>query len=81
MTQYQLDLQRPLSINGAQSSRAFYNLVVSIRDVSLFSKGIKPHRGWRITDVKNYFGVKGNPTKVLAQLQELRDNLAVSQGH
>jgi hypothetical protein len=78
MTQYQLDLQRPLSINGAQSSRAFYNLVVSIRDVSLFSKGIKPHRGWRITDVKNYFGVKGNPTKVLAQLQELRDNLAVS---
>jgi hypothetical protein len=73
MTQYQLDLQRPLSINGAQSSRAFYNLVVSIRDVSLFSKGIKPHRGWRITDVKNYFGVKGNPTKVLAQLQELRE--------
>ena len=78
MTQFQLDLQRPLSINGAQSSRAFYNLVVSIRDVSLFSKGMKPHRGWRITDVKNYFGVKGNPTKVLAQLQELRDNLAVS---
>jgi len=75
MTQYQLDLQRPLSINGAQSSRAFYNLVVSIRDVSLFSKGIKPHRGWRITDVKNYFGVKGNPTKVLIQLQELRENL------
>ena len=78
MTQYQLDLQRPLSINGAQSSRAFYNLVVSIRDVSLFSKGIKPHRGWRITDVKNYFGVKGNPTKVLIQLQELRENLTVS---
>lgn len=78
MTQYQLDLQRPLSINGAQSSRAFYNLVVSIRDVSLFSKGIKPHRGWRITDVKNYFGVKGNPTKVLIQLQELREDLIVS---
>ena len=78
MTQFQLDLQRPLSINGAQSSRAFYNLVVSIRDVSLFSKGIKPHRGWRITDVKNYFGVKGNPTKVLIQLQELREDLIVS---
>jgi hypothetical protein len=78
MTQFQLDLQRPLSINGAQSSRAFYNLVVSIRDVSLFSKGIKPHGGWRITDVKNYFGVKGNPTKVLIQLQELREDLIVS---
>ena len=75
MTQYQLDLQRPLSINGAQSSRAFYNLVISIRDVSLFSKGIKPHRGWRITDVKNYFGVKGSPTKVLIQLQALREDL------
>ena len=78
MTQFQLDLQRPLSINGAQSSRAFYNLVVSIRDVSLFSKGIKPHRGWKISDVKNYFGVKGNPTKVLIQLQELREDLIVS---
>ena len=75
MTQFELDLQKPLSINGAQSSRAFYNLVISIRDVSLFSKGIKPYRGWRITDVKNYFGVKGNPTKVLIQLQELKEDL------
>ena len=75
MTQYQLDLQRPLNINGAQSSRAFYNLVISIRDVSLFSKGIKPYRGWRITDVKNYFGVKGNPAKVLIQLQALKEDL------
>ena len=55
-----------------QSTRAFYNLVVSIRDVKLWSAGIKPHRAWRISDVKNYFGVKGNAKKVLAGLESMR---------
>ena len=74
-TQFLKDLDAPLNINGAQSSRAYYNLVVSIRDVSLFSKGIKPHRMWRIGDVKRYFGVKGGTLKVLEQLQAYRDQL------
>jgi hypothetical protein len=61
------------SVNGKQMQIAYWNLIVSVRDVSLYSKNIKPHRNWRISDVKNYFGVKGNPTKILGQLQELRD--------
>ena len=72
MTQYQLDLEKPLYINGAKSTRAFYNLVVSIRDVKLWKAGIKPHRAWRISDVKNYFGVKGNAEEVLAGLESMR---------
>ena len=72
MTQFELDLQKPLSINGAQSSKAFYNLILSIRDVKLFQIGLKPHRFWKITDVKNYFGVKGSKEAVLQQLNDLK---------
>ena len=74
-TQFLADFETPLNINGADSSRAYYNLVVSIRDVSLFSKGIKPHRMWRIGDVKRYFGIKGGTDKCLEQLQAYRDQL------
>jgi len=74
-TQFLKDFEAPLNINGAQSSRAYYNLVVSIRDVSLFTKGIKPHRMWRLKDVKNYFGLVGGKEKCLVQLQAYRDRL------
>ena len=71
-TQFELDLEKPISINGRQSSRAYYNLVVSIRDVSLFDIGMKPHRHWRLKDVKWYFGLKGNTKKVLQGLRNIK---------
>jgi len=36
---------------------AMYNLICSKRDLKLFCKGIKPHRRWRLKDVKEYFGL------------------------
>jgi hypothetical protein len=72
MTQFEKDLEQPLSINGAASSKGFYNLIVSIRDVKLWSKGIKPHRFWKVTDVKKYFGIKGNKEALVSQLEELK---------
>jgi len=69
------DLKVPLIINGNKSCRGWYNLVVSIRDVSLYSKGIKPHRNWRITDVKKYFGISGNPETVLSKLEFIKSSL------
>jgi|DEB0MinimDraft_6_1074348.scaffolds.fasta_scaffold06227_5 hypothetical protein len=77
-TQFQKDLEVEMLINGNVSSRAYYNLVVSIRDVSLFSKGIKAHRFWRLKDVKAYFGVKGGTDKVLEQLKAYKDAIWVS---
>jgi hypothetical protein len=74
-TQFENDLNLSLSINGSQSSRGYYNLVVSIRDVSLFSKGMKPHRHWRLKDVKNYFGLKGGTEKVLEGLKSYLEEL------
>lgn len=60
-----------LSLNGADTSRAMWNLVLSIRDVSLYNKGIKPHRFWKISNVKNYFGLTGSSQKVEEKLRIL----------
>jgi hypothetical protein len=70
MTQYEKDLEVMLSFNGKPMSRGHYNLLVSKRDVALFCKGIKPHKNWRLSDVKAYFGLKGSKESVLKQLQE-----------
>lgn len=70
-TQFEKDFEKTFSFNGKPMSRAYYNLVVSKRDVALFCKGIKPHRNWRFTDVKDYFGLKGNKQKVYEQLCEM----------
>lgn len=71
-TQFKKDLNTITIINGAESSVGVFNLLVSIRDVTLYSAGLIPHRGFSINAVKNYFGVKGNPQKVLEQLQQLK---------
>mgnify|MGYP003643862099 FL=1 len=73
MTAYEQDQKIAIKINNSIATRAWYNLVVSIRDVKLWKAGMKPHRHWRITDVKNYFGVKGNTQKVLDQLLTLKE--------
>ncbi len=37
--------------------------------------GMKPTRHWRITDVKKYYGVKGNATKVADQLDAIHESI------
>jgi len=73
MTQFEKDLNAEMSINGTKSSRAIYNLIISIRDVKLWSIGMKPHRNWKVTDVKKYFGIKGKKETLVAQLEALKD--------
>ena len=73
MTRYEQDQKIAIKINDSIATRAWYNLVVSIRDVKLWKAGMRPHRHWRITDVKKYFGVKGNTQKVLDQLVTLKE--------
>ena len=34
---------------------------------------MKPHRNWRLKDVKWYFGIKGNKGKVLTQLEAYKN--------
>jgi hypothetical protein len=72
-SQFGRDLSNPMYINGAASSRGYYNLVVSMRDVRLYNAGIKPHRNWKVTDVKRYFGINGNASVLLSKLEEIKD--------
>lgn len=67
-----IDESKTLSVNSSQMSRGYYNLILSIRDCSLYSKGIKPHRFWKITDVKNYFKVKGTASDIAEQLRAIQ---------
>ena len=50
---------------------AMYNLITSKGAVKLWTKGIKPNRHWKITDVKRYFGMNGNAETLLTKLETL----------
>ena len=64
-----------MHINGVKTPTAYYNLLVSIRDCGLWSIGMKPHRFFKITDVKKYFGLKGSSKTYANQLRNLADLL------
>jgi len=67
--QYFADLQKPIRINDGVMSIGIYNLIVSIRDLKIYSRGMKPHRNWKITDIKKYFGVQGSTLNILSKLE------------
>jgi len=75
-TQFQNDLGKNISVNKGQMPVGYWNLITSIRDVKLYSHGIKPHRMWKISDVKWYFGVKGNAQQI-AEVLEAYKNILV----
>lgn len=65
------DETKVINVNGNPMPRGYYNLIISIRDVKLYSRGIKPHRFWKISDVKTYFGLNGRADKMGSQLDEI----------
>jgi hypothetical protein len=71
-TKFQEDLGKNIAVNKGQMPVGYYNLIVSIRDCKLYSKGIKPHRMWKISDVKWYFGVKGNAQQISETLEQYK---------
>ena len=54
---------------------AMWNLITTKGAVKLYTKGIKPYRGWKITDVKKYFGMNGNAEVLHSKLVKLHDVL------
>ena len=52
-----------------------WNLALSRRDMKLYCKGIKPHRRWKVTPVKKYFGMTGSKEVFLAKLELLNEVL------
>lgn len=72
LTPYERDCMYAIQINNKLATRGWWNLVVSIRDLNLWIKGIRPHRHWRLKHVKHYFNVKGSAEKILQQLEDLK---------
>ena len=68
-TKFQNDLSKTINVNGGAMPIGYWNLITSIRDCRLYSKGLKPHRAWKISDVKWYFGVKGNTHQIVDILE------------
>jgi hypothetical protein len=62
-----------LQSNNNVPNLAIWNLLVSIRDLKLSTKGIKPHRNWKISDVKKYFGMNGSAKVLLSNLKTLKE--------
>jgi hypothetical protein len=74
-TKFHADLHVDTLVNGNPMSIGYWNLIISIRDCKLYSKGIKPNRFWKIGDVKWYFGVKGNAEAIAKTLEEYQKYL------
>ena len=64
-TKFQIDLGQNLNVNGAPMPAGVWNLLLSIRDCKLYSKGIKPHRNWKISELNGTSGLKGEQLKWL----------------
>ena len=59
-------MEKTININGDcqflkdlnnNQQMAMWNLITTKGAVKLWTKGIKPNRHWKITDVKKYFGM------------------------
>tara|TARA_R100000773_G_C4214492_1_gene113420 strand:+ start:19 stop:279 length:261 start_codon:yes stop_codon:yes gene_type:complete len=71
-SQFMKDLNENSSDN-LLVNRGVYNLIVTIRDLKLVLVGIRPHRNFKLRDVKRYFGINGSAKKILERLLEIRE--------
>ena len=73
-TQFELDWEQTMNINGMESNKGYYNLVITIRDLGLWTKlKMKPNRYWRLKDVKTYFGLTGSAQTILDRLVDFKE--------
>lgn len=75
-SQWYEDFDKALNINGQQSTRAYWNLIVLKGQVRMYARtGMRAHRGWQITAIKKYFGLSGNPQTLTDKLDYLHETL------
>ena len=63
-----------MNVNGSPMARAIWNLILSHRDLKMWcgEQKMKPHRGWKVSEVKEYFGLKGNGENLLTRFEALK---------
>ena len=71
-TRRRSDGEQVMLVNGSPMGGAVWNLIVSKRDLTMWCKhGMKPHRHWKVSHVKKYFGIKGTGDKLLERFMVL----------
>mgnify|MGYP003154113494 CR=1 FL=1 len=55
-------------IHSSLIPSALWNLALSVRDLGLWKSGIKPHRFWKVSDVKYFYNLSGNAEKIYNDL-------------
>ena len=72
-----LSVENYTNFNGKPMAIAYYNACIERRNLKLWESGMKPTRNWYVSDVKNYYGIKGNKTKLVSQIEFIRETLFV----
>ena len=50
----------------------WWNLTISVRDLKLWSRGIKPNRFWKVSDAKKYFNIRGGKESLVTQIEAIQ---------
>lgn len=71
---------KTISVNGKPMLTAIWKLIVSKRDISLYTKcGIIPTRGWKVSTFKKYFGITGSGQKLMDNFMALFNQIIPEQ--
>ena len=62
---------KTILVNNNEVPVCYWNLIVLRGQLKMYSVGLKPNRHWKITDVKKYFGFKGNNDELLGLVEGL----------
>lgn len=74
--QFLKDLDKSMMIQNSKSSMGHWNLMTSIIALEGYAKhGMKPNRHWKITDVKEYFGMNGSAEVLLGKLKYMKEDI------
>ena len=67
------DQAHRINVGGTLMPLGVWNMIVTHRDLKMWcDRGMKPHRGWKVSDVKTYFGIKGSKQKLLREFEALK---------
>ncbi|MGI9556165.1 MAG: hypothetical protein ACR2M9_04815 [Cyanophyceae cyanobacterium] len=50
----------------------WWNLTISVRDLKMWSRGIKANRNWKVSNVKKYFNIRGNKDSLVTQIEAIQ---------
>jgi hypothetical protein len=64
-------------VDGVKMKHAVWNLLIHLRDMRMYCGPIsmKPHRNWKISTVKKYYGLKGGKHKIHDSLRHIYKEL------